>query len=196
MKVWDITRVMEEGMPVFPGDPPFTRRPLPGVGVTVSALTMGSHCGTHLDAPAHLLPGGAAVDAIPPERLLLPAYVVALTSLGPIPPDAIGKIPDLKGKAVLFKSPAQDGNLQFLLPETAAYLVERGVEMVGVDSLSVDAPDAPGLPIHRLLLNSGVLILEGLDLRGVPAGAYRLIALPLLIRDGDGAPSRAILCLE
>lgn len=196
MRVWDITRIMEENMPVYPGDPPFNRRILPGVGVTIASLSMGSHCGTHLDAPAHLLPEGATVDAIPPERFFIPAYVVAAPSLGAIPAEIIEKLQDIRDKAVLFKSPAHDSGAMFLQPETAAYLVKEGAGMVGIDTASVDAPDAPGLPIHRFLLKAGVLIVEGLDLRGILPGAYRLAALPLLVRDGDGAPVRAVLYKE
>lgn len=196
MKIWDITRIMEDNMPVYPGDPPFVRRTLPGVGVTIASLSMGSHCGTHLDAPAHLLPNGATVDLIPLERLLIPAYVVAAPSLGAIPAELVEKLHDIREKAVLFKSPAHDSGSLFLQPETAAYLVKEGAGLVGIDTASVDAPDAPGLPIHRFLLKAGVLIMEGLDLRGVMPGAYQLAALPLLIRDGDGAPVRAVLYRE
>lgn len=196
MRIWDITRVMEEGMPVYPGDPSFHRQTLPGVGVTIAALQMGSHCGTHLDAPAHLLPEGTTVDMIAPERFICTAHVVAVPAPGGIAPAVVKLIELQRNEAVLFKSPVQDGGSVFLLPATASYLVQRGIGLVGTDMMSVDPPDAPGLPVHRLLLEAGVLILEGLDLRGVPPGRYRLIALPLLIRGGDGAPVRALLAAE
>lgn len=196
MKIWDITRVMEEGMPVYPGDPPYRRQTLPSVGVTVSALSMGSHCGTHLDAPAHLLPEGTTVDMIAPERFICTAQVVAVHVPGGITQDILEPIRLERGEALLFKSPIQNGGGVFLLPATAAYLVEQGVGLVGTDMMSVDPSDAPGLPVHRRLLEAGVLILEGLDLRGVPPGRYQLVALPLLVRGGDGAPVRALLCSE
>lgn len=193
MRIWDITRVMEEGMPVYPGDPLFRRETLPGVGVAMAELRMGSHCGTHLDAPAHLLSEGTTVDMIAPERFICAAHVIAAPSPGGIAPEMIKKIDLKRGQAILFKSPVQDEGGVFLLPATASYLVEVGVGLVGTDMMSVDPPDAPGLPVHRRLLEAGVLIVEGLDLRGVPPDLYRLMALPLLIRGGDGAPVRALL---
>jgi arylformamidase len=196
MKVWDITRVMEDGMPIYPGDPSFHREILPGVGVTIAALSMGSHCGTHLDAPAHLLPEGTTIDRIDPERFLCSAHVAAVPSPGGITREMIEQIGFQRGEALLFKSPVHDGVPVFLLPAAAEHLVDRGVGLVGTDMMSVDPPDAPGLPVHRQLLKAGVLILEGLDLRGVSSGCYRLIALPLLIRGGDGAPVRALLTAE
>jgi arylformamidase len=72
-------------------------------------------------------------------------------------------------------------------------LVDLGVQLVGIDYLSVDAFDRQDFPVHRTLLGAGVVILEGLDLRAVPPGAYELLVLPLLLQDGDGAPARAIL---
>ena len=77
--------------------------------------------------------------------------------------------------------------------EIAEYLIKSGISLVGVENKSVEADDSPGLPVHMALLQAGVLILEGLDLRKVPPGLYKLVALPLLIKGGDAAPVRAIL---
>lgn len=102
---------------------------------------------------------------------------------------------------VLFKTP--NGSLwdrpgfqteyHALTPEAAAWLVSRGIRLVGVDCLSVDAYEAEDFPVHRCLLQASVVIVEGLDLRAVPPGDYELYALPILLQDGDGAPARVLL---
>jgi arylformamidase len=81
-------------------------------------------------------------------------------------------------------------------PEGAAWLVQRGTRLVGVDFLSVEARDAPGHPTHVALLSAGVVVVEGLDLSRVDPGTYRLVCLPLKLRGGDGAPARAVLLRE
>ena len=102
---------------------------------------------------------------------------------------------------VLFKTPNASrwdrpgfqSDYHALTPEAAAWLVSSGVQLVGIDYLSVDAYEAEGFPVHRCLLQAGVVIVEGLDLRAVPPGEYELYALPLLLQDGDGAPARVLL---
>jgi arylformamidase len=78
-------------------------------------------------------------------------------------------------------------------PDAARLVIERGVKLIGVDYLSVEAYGAAGHPVHRALLGAGVVILEGLDFRRVTPGVYELLCLPLRVAGGDGAPCRAIL---
>lgn len=195
MRVWDITQLMEEGMEIFPGDPPYTRRILSGEDVTISELTIGSHCGTHLDAPAHLISGGATIDLIPPQRFILPARVLEVPAGGPVAIDRVNRCQLIPGEAVLFKTRNGDNRRgrTYLTREVAEYLVKYGTSLVGVENLSCEAEDAPGLPVHHTLLEAGVLILEGVELRKVPPGLFQLVVLPLLIKSGDGAPARALL---
>ncbi|HHZ18929.1 MAG TPA: cyclase family protein [Firmicutes bacterium] len=195
MRIWDITQIMEEGMEVYPGDPPFSRRMLSGDDVYISELTFGSHCGTHLDAPAHLILGGATTDHIPPQRFIMPARVLEVPAGEAVSLDRVNRCQLLPGEAVLFKSRTGEGRrrLAYLNLEIAEYLIKSGISLVGVENKSVEADDSPGLPVHMALLQAGVLILEGLDLRKVPPGLYKLVALPLLIKGGDAAPVRAIL---
>jgi arylformamidase len=79
-----------------------------------------------------------------------------------------------------------------LTPDGAAWLVERGVRLVGADTLSIE-PATDDYPVHRVLLGAGVIIVEGLDLRAAAPGRYQLACLPLRIAGGDGAPARAVL---
>lgn len=195
MRIWDITQVMEEGMPVYPGDPPFSRRVLSEGDVLVSELSFGSHCGTHLDAPAHLVLGGATTEHIPPQRFIMPARVLEVPSGEAVTVDRVDRCQLLPGEAVLFKSRKGENRrgMPYLTLEVAEYLIKAGTSLVGVESQSVEANGTPGFPVHLALLQAGVLIIEGLDLRKVPPGLYQLVALPLLIKGGDGAPVRAVL---
>jgi arylformamidase len=80
-----------------------------------------------------------------------------------------------------------------LAPDGAAYLLERGVELIGIDYLSVEPFGSDDFAVHHLLLERGVVIVEGLDLSGVAAGIYQFICLPLRLAGLDGAPARAVL---
>ena len=168
----------------------------------VSRVVLSSHTGTHLDAPRHFFQEGTAIDGIDPRVLIGPARVCAF-------PDATAHLTaddlrplDLTGiQRLLFKTPNAalwertgfQANYIALTESAAHLLVDTGVQLVGIDYLSVDAFERHDFPVHRILLGAGVLILEGLDLRTVPPGEYELLALPLLLQDGDGAPVRALL---
>jgi len=173
----DITRAIEPGMATWPGDPPVTVEPHGAVDARVSVLGMGTHTGTHIDPPAHVIDGGATVDAIRLDALIGPCAVVE--------PD---RLATATAARVLVRT-GGDGSIGL---DDARALIARGVMLVGIDSLSVE-PGGDGLPVHRALLEAGVVILEGLDLHAAEPGDYTLVCLPLKIAGGDGAPARAIL---
>lgn len=209
---WDISLPIHPAMLTWPGDPPVTVTPAlrvaHGDGVNVSAVTLGSHTGTHIDPPSHCFDGAPTVDALAPGTLIGEAIVVEIPRLssavsGCIEPADLREA-GIEGAArVLFKT----GNSQLwsrpearfpegfvsISPDAATWLVEQQVRLVGIDFLSVDALDAPGLPAHWTFLASGVVILEGLDLSAVPPGRYDLVCLPLRLAGGDGGPARAFL---
>jgi len=201
----DISRPIAGGALVFPGDPPVGLRRQAPTASAPYALThldgMTTHVLTHVDAPGHVLPGGATLDAIPLRRFAGPALVVDVAGAAVLPEHLPGG--DLRGLNLLFRSrhsrPAGPGAARFdpdhvyVSAGAAAALVARGVNLVGVDYLSVDRWGDADLPAHRTLLSGGVLILEGLDLAAAPPGRYRLVALPLKIERADGAPVRAVL---
>jgi len=206
MRIYDITVPLSPSLPVYPGDPEVAITPVAqlqwGDAANVSRLALSSHTGTHLDAPRHFFQAGLAIDNIDLHVLMGPARVWAF-------PDATTHLTadDLQPlglagtQRLLFKTPNsalwERRGFQatyVALTESAAHLlVDLGVQLVGIDYLSVDAFERQDFPVHRILLGAGVLILEGLDLRAVPAGEYELLALPLLLQNGDGAPMRAIL---
>jgi arylformamidase len=198
----DITRPVSADLPVWPGDPPVVIEPVArieaGDPAAVSRLALGTHTGTHVDPPAHFLPGAATVDALPLEVLVGPAVVVEVPpAAGPVDARRLaGLVIPVGTERLLFKSEGDAaGTGGPLTAEGARWLVERGIRLVGADTLSIERPTGD-YPVHRTLLGAGIVIVEGLDLSAVPAGRYRLVCLPLRIAGGDGAPARAVLITE
>lgn len=161
---------------------------------------MGSHTGTHVDAPYHFLEDGAALDRVPLHRFVGPARVVAIDA-PMIGARELRRAPIAGARKILLKT-RNRGLLRrrkfhpgyvALRPDGAAYLLERGVDLVGIDYLSIEPYDSPGFPTHRLLLGHGALIVEGLDLARVRPGDYELLCFPLRLHRGDGAPARVAL---
>lgn len=205
MELIDITVPIRDGMFVYDGDPTVTLTRVKSIEdgqvANISRLDFGVHSGTHVDAPLHFIEGGPAAESLPLEPLIGPVHVVDATS---VPKDMDREalealdLPD-GAKRLLFKTPnsrlwEQDRFSQefcHLTGSGAQVILDRGVELVGLDYLSVGDPDA-----HRLLLGAGVVAMEGLDLRKVEPGEYRLVALPLKIVGSDGAPTRAVLIKE
>jgi arylformamidase len=206
MEVYDVTVPVRAGMAVYDGDPPvrLTRHAAMAGGAlaNVSRLDFGVHTGTHVDAPAHFIEGGAGVDALPLDALVGPAWVVDATTLdqdidvlalqGLDLPAGAERVLFHTRSSELWELPEYSSEFIGLTAEAARALVQRGVRLVGADYLSI-APVTDPAPTHLEFLRAGVVILEGLDLRGVPAGPYQLICLPLLIEGADGAPARALL---
>ncbi len=205
--IYDISLPLTEDLPVWPGEEPLQREITSdladGDNVTLSRLILGAHTGTHVDAPAHFVPGGATVDSLDLDILVGPALVVEALEVVTLSAEVLSSLPLPEGTTrVLFHTQNSAfwarGERTFqeefvAIPEDGArWLVERGVRLVGIDYLSV-APFGQGAPSHQILLKAGVIPVEGLNLSGVPAGAYQLVCLPLNIAGGDGAPARAIL---
>ncbi len=206
MRIYDITAPLSSALPVYPGDPEVTITPLAqlqwGDAANVSRLVLSSHTGTHLDAPRHFFAEGLTIDGLDLHVLMGPARVCAfpqvtthLTAddLRPLGLAGIKRLLLQTPNAALWQKTGFQTNYVALTESAAYLLVEMGVQLVGIDYLSVDAFERQDFPVHRILLGAGVLVLEGLDLRAVPPGDYELLALPLLLQHGDGAPVRAIL---
>jgi arylformamidase len=195
----DISRPIGPDTPVWPGDPPVVvervARIEAGDPAEVSRLQLGTHTGTHVDPPAHFLPGGVTVDELPLDVLVGPAVVADLTGVAAIDPDTLEGLVPAGTVRLLLKTGQEPAAIPAdgaLTAEAARWLVDRGVLLVGADTLSVE-PATDAYPVHRVLLGAGVVIVEGLDLASVSAGSYQLVCLPLRITGGDGAPARAVL---
>jgi len=206
MELFDISVPLRPGMIVYPGDTPFhTERSLAiarGDAYNLTRLQLSAHAGTHIDAPLHFIDGGAAVTDLPLTALIGPAYVVDATGISAdIDAATLARLDVAPGVSrILFKTPnsrlwdLNEFSDKFfgVTADAAKVLVSRGVELVGIDYLSL-APASDPAPAHVILLEAGVVILEGIDLRAVEPGPYRLICLPLPIEACDGAPARAVL---
>jgi arylformamidase len=175
------------------------RRMSRGDDANATALTVSCHAGTHVDAPFHFVPDGAGIDAVPLERFIGPALVHQVDAerfitdehVKAIPPDATRVLFKTRNSALL-KRREYDPNFVAFSVEAARALVARGVELVGLDYLSVAHADQQ-VPVHRAFLDHGVVVLEGIDLSEVAPGRYELMCFPLRLRGLDGAPCRAVL---
>lgn len=208
MKIYDVTVPISQNTPVYEGDPPVklgTAQAIErGDAANVTDLHFGAHTATHVDAPAHFIEGAGKVFEMPLEVLIGEARVIEIdTDVTIIEPQHVENLEGVE--RVLFKtrnsqfwSEPEKGfrkDFTYIAPEVARILVERGVRLVGIDYLSVEKFGSEDFQTHLTLLQNGVVIIEGLDLRQVSAGDYELICLPLKIdsETGDGAPARAVL---
>jgi GntP family gluconate:H+ symporter len=194
--------------PVYAGDAPmkfdFLKDMRKGDALTLSAYSLGAHSGTHIDAPMHFVATGAPIDQVPLDPLIGAARVIDI-------PDGVQAIDatelsrhDWRGaKRVLFRTRSTlrgwmdsvtfHRDFAYVAPDAAQLLADAGVVLVGVDYISAEQFGAPAPRTHQILLGRGIVIVEGLDLRPVPAGDYDLIVLPLKVRGHEAAPARAIV---
>ena len=205
MSFIDISLPLREGMIVYEGDPDIAVTPAlsleRGDPANVSTLRLGTHTGTHMDAPRHFIDGAAGIDTLALDVLIGPALVTAIDAEGLIEPRHLAAVPLDGHVRVIFKTSnsalwdraAFARDYVALSLEAARLLIDRGVKLVGIDYLSIEAFGAVGHPVHKMLLGAGIVILEGLDLRRVTPGVYELHCLPLRIAGGDGSPCRAVL---
>ncbi len=202
----DISVPLRSGMVHWPDNPPVRiERMLDmecGDAANVSTISLGSHTGTHMDAPIHFVPGGEGMDRMPLDATVGRARVIEIRDSVSIKPDELDPHGIGRGERVLFKTQnssrrwwAEDfvEDFVYVSQEAARYLVDRGVRTVGVDYLSVGGFWKDGVETHQALLGARIWVIEGLYLSGVEPGEYELICLPLKVEDGDGAPARAIL---
>jgi arylformamidase len=195
MKIFDISRRIDEETPVWPGDVAFSWREIDSPGAAApfgtTCFSMSAHCGTHADAPSHVFADGKPIAEAVLSTYIGPARVVALPGVGEVGADELPRMA-LGVTRVLFRS----GGRASLSPLAALRLAERGTLLVGTDAASIDPEDSEDLPAHRALLGSGVALLEDLDLEAVPEGTYQLVALPLRFAELDASPVRAILIAD
>lgn len=207
MTIYDLTLTITPDLVVWPGDPPVQMtQPLHlerGNICTVTRLALGAHTGTHLDAPAHFIRGGATVETLDLQTLVGPALVVDVGEAAQIGTAVFSTLPIPPGtERLLLRSRNSArwaaGERHFfeqyvaIEPDGAQWLVDHGVKLVGVDYLSV-APFPDPAPTHQILLGAGIIAVEGLNLYAVKPGLYQFICLPMKLGGSDGAPVRAIL---
>ena len=211
MKILDISVSLNPKLPVWPGDPQIVieqyRRISEGSASNDSRIACSVHSGTHIDAPAHFIENGTTVEHLPLDVLIGSAIVVELLNDDIITPKILEALTlPAETKRLLFKTKNSalwtqpdhrfKPNFVALSADAAAWLVEKGVRLVGIDYLSVQLfADTESLT-HQILLEAGVIIVEGLNLQNVQQGSYQLVCLPLKLAGSEGAPARAILIQE
>jgi arylformamidase len=206
MRIYDVTVTLREGMPVYPGDADFRLEVLSAIAdggpCNLSALHVSAHCGTHIDAPNHMIDGRQTVDGIEPSILVGPATVVAIENPEKITLEELEQHEWDGIERALFKT-ANSGKLGqldefiedyvYMEASAAEFLAGQGLVLVGVDYLSVDRLHSGTHPAHMPLLEAGIVLVEGLDLSEVPPGQYEIFCGALKVKDGDGAPARVLL---
>jgi arylformamidase len=205
MDIIDVSVPIRTEMPIYDGNPRVRLTRVQAIKAgdasNVSELVLGVHTGTHVDAPIHFIEEGDGAETLPLDALIGPAHVVDATSLdSPIDAESLGSL-DLPKEAERLILKTRNSELwassEFtrdfirLTADGARMLIGRGARLVALDYLSIGDQEA-----HRVLLGSGIVALEGLDLREIEPGPYELICLPLLLEGADGAPARVVLVRE
>ena len=202
----DVSVLLAPGIPIYPGNPEFEVTPIhriaDGDSANNSKLVMGTHTGTHVDAPLHFFDGRPGVDGMALELLIGRARVIDLPHRGGITETHLAAAGLREDIRVLLRTPnsalwnTTEGfrtDYTYLTEGGAKFLVDQGVKVVGVDYLSVEQFKKAGAPAHKTLLGAGLIIIEGLNLSEAEAGQYEMYCLPLRLANGDGAPARVVL---
>jgi len=207
MKIIDISQEIHPDMTVYPGDPKFSSHLVSsfkqGSMCEVSELTIGSHCGTHIDAPLHMIPSGATLETMPLDCFIGPCRVLTLP-VNVVTEKMLVERGVKEGERILLRTDPKgehtptDGqfNPAVLSLRAAQLLARLNVKLIGIDAPTVENMEICDGEIHRTLLSSGVAILEGLRLEKAIKLHYFLSALPLSLTGENGAPCRAVLIEE
>lgn len=207
----DLTHNLANGMPIYPGDPSPSFESYSTIeknGVNLTRLVLGSHTGTHVDAPIHFVLGGISLEKIPVTKFVGEAYVADLSRLpvgsgitekdlaplieGKVQPDDI--VICYTGCSRLWEDESVRKNFTYLSASGADYLVSKKVRAVGIDFMSVEKFGAPEAVTHKTLLRNGIYIIESLNdgLAQFAGKRILFIALPIKLKGGDGSPARAM----
>lgn len=208
MAIIDLTQRMETGMPVYPGDPAPAFTPVANFdthGYWARQITITTHTGTHIDAPAHCLAGGKTLDQFPASHFIGRALVIdcrqvtgeiSLSHLEPFGPSLnTDFLLILTAWDRYWGEETYFAGFPVLSPQAVAWLAAQKIKGIGIDAPSVDAADAADLANHCQLLGHDIVIIENLThLDAIPGGRCQLHCLPLLIVGTDAAPARVIAC--
>jgi arylformamidase len=204
-RLLDVSVSLVPGIATYPGNPEFEISPVKqiakGDSSNNSRLVMGTHTGTHVDAPKHFFDDRPGVESLPLDLLIGRARVIDMPVRGGITEKDLARAGLREDLRVLLRTPNSKlwtSKREFypeythLTEDGAKFLVDQGVKVVGVDYLSVEQFHKPGAPAHHALLGSGIIIIEGLNLSDAEPGQYDMYCLPLRV-DADGAPARVVL---
>ena len=207
-KYYDLSANISEQSIVFPGDPSYTTEEIcsleKGAHFNLHKIQLGNHTGTHIDFPSHVIKGGKTSADFPIDSLIGCGIIIEVPSNEQsIKKDFIKKQPIQAGDIVFFKTSNYKlpktkftKDYVYIEPGAADELIRKKVKIVGIDYISVDKYESENLPVHRSLLSNDILIVEGLELNGVPAGRCKIYILPMKINNMDGLPARIIAKLQ
>jgi arylformamidase len=206
LPIHDLSLTISPAMVTWPGDPKVRieacSRIADGQAANVSQLSLGLHTGTHVDPPHHFDDRGMTVDQLPLDVLIGRAWVCDVAAerdvevfhlLGSVPQDATRLLLKTRN-SLLWHNEVREFTPDFvaLSEDAARWIVQRGIQLLGVDYLSLERPGSAAHSVHHTLLEAGVVVAEGLDLSSLASGWYNLCCLPLKVAHGDGAPARAV----
>lgn len=203
--IHDISPLLDSDIAVWPGDTTYSSQDLlrleDGSSVHLSSVTFSCHTGAHADAPSHYAKGAPAIEEADLQKYLGPCVLVDVNPEDhAIRPADLGALETTDSiPRILFRTGAIRDRKTFpdpltcLTVELIDWLAERGCQLIGLDSPSVDRFDSKDLACHHALYRNGIVNLECLALDGVPEGRYELIALPLRLSGRDASPVRAVL---
>jgi arylformamidase len=206
----DISYGLSPKMVYWPNDPIVPRldwvySPYKNQGrdISMTQLNINVHNGTHIDAPRHLLPKGTPVDQMPLDAIMGPAKVIEITDRESIKVAELEQKNIQAGDRILFKTINSSyyslgrfvPDFCYITTETATYLKDKRVSVVGIDYLAVGNyhDNENMIQVHQILVGNNIWVIEDLDLSQVNEGLYEIICLPIKIEEGDGAPARAIV---
>ncbi|HEY8500785.1 MAG TPA: cyclase family protein [Clostridia bacterium] len=205
MKLIDVSRPVFTGMTIWPGDENViierTSFISKGDAANISRLHAGVHAGTHIDAPLHFIDDGKSVDKLDINLFAGKVKIIDAQGFESIRYEHVKNINREETDAVFFKTSGSmrtleepfDTSFTGLEYEAAAHLAKTGIKVIGTDALSVERYGNKEHAVHKLLLKSEVLIIEGLWFKDITPGIYNYICLPVLIKGSDGAPARVVL---
>ena len=210
MKVIDLTLTVSEKIPTFPGSPKphfIEWETIPKDGYNLELLFLSTHTGTHIDAPFHFVKNGKKIHEIAPERLVNEAVLIRIgkNSNRSISKTDIQNFEQKNGKiengsTVIFYTGWQKNlNKKFYFTENpglsvsaAKYLVSKKINMVGIDSPSIDLGTDSKFSVHHVLAKNNILIVENLaNLNKIKSNNFHLITSPLKLKNATGSPIRA-----
>lgn len=204
-RIYDLTHILQEDTLLFPGTPPLqikSRNTIQVNGFAETQITLTSHVGTHVDAPAHLIAGGRTLGDFSTERFWGSGFVVnchdcQMEISQPFLAAQLAEKPPLDyvilatGQGRKWPTANYLENFPVLTTEAAGWLVEQKIKAVGIDAISFDPMDSEQLPVHRILLGAEILLLENLKIHPALLNcAVELVLAPLNYRQADGAPVR------
>lgn len=201
----DITATIFDGMTRWPDDPHVQIGRVAaideGAEANVTAISTTAHVGTHIDAPLHFIPDGADVASVPLEKLVGAAKVFHINNSKEISLGDIQYLDIAEGDRILFRTRNSETEWEqlpfmedyvYLSTDAANFLAKKRISCIGIDYLSLGNKDNDP-EVHKLILGTSIIIIEGLKLRDVTPGVYDMVCLPLKIKDSDGAPCRVII---